>query len=286
MSDDIDKLRSQQNSSEDACSNASNLENERDTGRTTSGKQIMPKLINIINIINRLNGRKIDPFRSTSDMDPIIEDHVLDVRDRILKVAYRLTFGIISRTVGIWDERYRWLSHYLLGHCEPLHLPEQLITKELYKEDAIDLGKEGIPYTFYSRTKVFWIVGTMSFSLHTNERGRIELFGKDRYDWHRNRLVCSKCGCTLNQEMVDEDGLSTCCGATIDKDWWWSPTSLPGWLAKLSWFIWPLTRYYLDIGKSGRLSISNGLWPLLARGREFDTIVAIEIDRFQKSPFN
>ena len=192
-----------------------------------------------------------------------------------------LLFGVVVK-VAVWlygrfDIRAKWLAHYLLGDGSPLVVPEDVVRASvpLYEAEYIADNAIGRPYRFDSSGTLFWLVGTATPRGGWDEDGGLTIYGEDRYDWHPNRHVCRECG-AWGSDVSPRHGCWAC-GAgpeSIRGEWWWSPTAIPGWVAKLIRWIWPDAQPYIDVGHTGKMAISNGLWPLLG-GREFTTLFRI-----------
>ena len=187
-----------------------------------------------------------------------------------MRVIARVAIGTICKVVGQRDIRYRWLAHFLLGSGQDMELPTEVVQESLTREDAVQFAGE--PFKFDSAHRLFWLVGTMTFHLDQVEGG-VHVVGVDRYDWHPNRFLCPECG-AWGYDIID--GVCDYCGTDATGDWWWSPTSLPGWVAKALRAIWPACRPYVEVGECGRLAVSNGFWPWLG-GTEFDSVLDVPL---------
>ena len=182
-----------------------------------------------------------------------------------MKAIVRVLVGLLCRVIGMWDIRYRWLSHYLVGDGSSLIIPNGVVAESLDRETAEYWAGE--PYKFDSARRLFWLVGTMTWEIVESR-----VVGTDRYDWHQNRLFCPVCG-----GWDIEDGECVWCEVRAVRDWWWSPTPFPGIIARVLRAVWPACREYVAVGDNGRLAVSNGFWPFLG-GREFDSLVDVPME--------
>lgn len=182
----------------------------------------------------------------------------------------RLAIGLVCWIVGRRDVRYRWLAHYLIGTGSRMwvtgpELEEAVGARcwELHSRGRLQRGV--LIKTDPWGGKLFWLVGGWTAYLVSTPQGEV-IRGVDRYDWHANKPV--NMAWDYEDDVEEEEEEEVVPGFT----WWWSPTSIPGWIAQVVRVIWPATREYVDIGHTGKMAISNGLWPWLG-GTEFDTVI-------------
>jgi len=169
---------------------------------------------------------------------------------------------------GRFDIRARWLAHWLLGNGESWTIPEEIVREAIppfHAQWYAEMAGEPVKFS----GTLFWLVGTATYEAEQDDRG-ITFRGADKYDWHPNRLVCLDCGAWGMDILFDgeEHYCGECGSSHIEGEWWWSPTALPGWVAKVVRFIWPEAREFIDVGDTGKTAISNGFWPFLG-GTDF-----------------
>ena len=197
---------------------------------------------------------------------------VIATRQHLLKAAVKLAVWLY----GHYDIRARWLAHYLLGDGSPLHIPEWVVREAFQGYSPWYIAhRSGRPFKFYSQTTLFWLVGTMTYRTAPGANGGLRVYGVDRYDWHPNRLVCQECG-AWGLDVTATECL-VCGSSAVHGEWWWSPTAIPGLVARILRLVWPEARDYIAVGDTGHLAISNGFWPFLG-GKEFESILDVELN--------